>query len=112
MGFAFAHTASTVANIPNLQSHSLFAAFRSKTSQSLCTAYRTKRIGKRFSIVRAESENGALVTSEKPQTNYGRQYFPLAAVVGQVICDLCFFHSKFCFNVPFSLEIIVRYLFS
>ncbi|ESW30587.1 hypothetical protein PHAVU_002G165600 [Phaseolus vulgaris] len=83
MGFALAYTASTVANLPNLQSHSLFAAFRSKTSHSLCTSYRTKRIRKRLPIIRAESENGAPVTSEKNNTNYGRQYFPLAAVVGQ-----------------------------
>jgi len=94
MGFALAYTASTVANLPNLQSHSLFAAFRSKTSHSLCTSYRTKRIRKRLPIIRAESENGAPVTSEKNNTNYGRQYFPLAAVVGQVISNLCFFHSN------------------
>ncbi|KAK7366666.1 hypothetical protein VNO80_08662 [Phaseolus coccineus] len=83
MGFALPYTASTAANLPNLQSHSLFAAFRSKTSHSLCTSYRAKRIPKRFPIIRAESENGAPVTSEKNNTNYGRQYFPLAAVVGQ-----------------------------
>ncbi|XP_047162000.1 magnesium-chelatase subunit ChlD, chloroplastic [Vigna umbellata] len=83
MGFALAYTASTTANLPNLQSHSLFAALRSKTSLSLCNRFQTKRIRKRFSIIRAESENGALVTSEKPLANYGRQYFPLAAVVGQ-----------------------------
>ncbi|QCD91733.1 magnesium-chelatase subunit ChlD, chloroplastic [Vigna unguiculata] len=83
MGFALAYTASTTANLPNLQSHSLFAAFRSKTSLSLCNTFPTKRIRKRLPHVRAESENGALVTSEKPLQNYGRQYFPLAAVVGQ-----------------------------
>ncbi|XP_014520810.1 magnesium-chelatase subunit ChlD, chloroplastic [Vigna radiata var. radiata] len=83
MGFALAYTASTTANLPNLQSHSLFAAFRSKTSRSLCNRFPTKRIRKLFPIVRAESENGTLVTSEKPHTSYGRQYFPLAAVVGQ-----------------------------
>jgi len=93
MGFALAYTASTTANLPNLQSHSLFAAFRSKTSLSLCNTFPTKRIRKRLPHVRAESENGALVTSEKPLQNYGRQYFPLAAVVGQVIYDLCFFRS-------------------
>ncbi|KAG2375588.1 Magnesium-chelatase subunit ChlD [Vigna angularis] len=83
MGFALTYTASTTANLPNLQSHSLFAALRSKTFLSLCNRFPTKRIRKRFSIIRAESENGVLVTSEKPLANYGRQYFPLAAVVGQ-----------------------------
>lgn len=101
MGFALAYTASTTANLPNLQSHSLFAAFRSKTSRSLCNRFPTKRIRKLFPIVRAESENGTLVTSEKPHTSYGRQYFPLAAVVGQVIYNLCFFS---CILLPMFLS--------
>ncbi|CAJ1927128.1 unnamed protein product [Sphenostylis stenocarpa] len=87
MGFALPYTASTSANLPNLQYHSLFAALRSKPSLYLFAALRskpsTKRIRKRFPIIRAKSENGALVNSEKPDTNYGRKYFPLAAVVGQ-----------------------------
>ncbi|RDY03980.1 Magnesium-chelatase subunit ChlD, chloroplastic [Mucuna pruriens] len=85
MGFVFAFAASTCSNLGNLQfqSHSLFAALRSKPCLSLCNPYRLKRIRKRSPIIRAQSENGALVTSEKPDTNYGRQYFPLAAVVGQ-----------------------------
>ncbi|TKY71047.1 Magnesium-chelatase subunit ChlD [Spatholobus suberectus] len=84
MGFALAYTASTCSNLPNLQSHSLFSALRSKPCLSLCNTYnRTKRIRKRSPIIRAQSENGVLLTSEKPDTNYGRQYFPLAAVVGQ-----------------------------
>ncbi|XP_027362392.1 magnesium-chelatase subunit ChlD, chloroplastic isoform X1 [Abrus precatorius] len=80
MDFALAYTASTSLN---LQSHHLFAAFRSKPFLSLSNTYSSKRIRKSSSIVRSQSENGALVASEKPDTNYGRQYFPLAAVVGQ-----------------------------
>lgn len=90
MGFALAFTASSTC-CSNLQSQSLLfaaAALRSKPCLSLCNTYRPKRIRKRSPIVGAQSENGALVTSEKPDTNYGRQYFPLAAVVGQVIINL------------------------
>lgn len=88
MGFAFAYTpSSTCSNLPNLnlQSRSLFAAFISKQCLSLRNP--TKRIRKRSPIIRAQAQNGAVVTSEKPETNYGRQYFPLAAVVGQVIIN-------------------------
>ncbi|KAL5167975.1 Magnesium-chelatase subunit ChlD, chloroplastic [Glycine soja] len=85
MGFALAYTASGCCS--NLQFQSLLfaaASLRSKPCLSLCNStYRPKRILQRSPIVGAQSENGALVTSEKPDTNYGRQYFPLAAVVGQ-----------------------------
>lgn len=90
MGFALAYTASGCCS--NLQFQSLLfaaASLRSKPCLSLCNStYRPKRILQRSPIVGAQSENGALVTSEKPDTNYGRQYFPLAAVVGQVIINL------------------------
>ncbi|KAJ1391276.1 von Willebrand factor, type A [Sesbania bispinosa] len=80
MGFTFTFAAlPTCSHLPNLQSCSLFPAFISKPYLS----FRSKRIRKRSSIIRAQSENGALLTSEKPDTGYGRQYFPLAAVVGQ-----------------------------
>lgn len=86
MGFSLTYAAPTCCN---LQSHTLFAAFRSKPYLSLqlqlqLLHYRNRP--KRIRKVRAQSENGALLTAEKPSaTNYGRQYFPLAAVVGQVI---------------------------
>lgn len=102
MGFALAFTASSTC-CSNLQSQSLLfaaAALRSKPCLSLCNStYRPKRILQRSPIVGAQSENGALVTSEKPDTNYGRQYFPLAAVVGQVIINnLCFFFPSYCLH--------------
>ncbi|KAJ1386098.1 von Willebrand factor, type A [Sesbania bispinosa] len=80
MGFTFTYAAlPTCSHLPNLQSRSLFPAFTSKPYLS----FRPKRIRKRSPIIPAQSENGALLTSEKPDTGYGRQYFPLAAVVGQ-----------------------------
>lgn len=86
MGFTL--TAPTYSHHPILQSHSLFAAaFRSNPSFCYRPKPKPKRVRKRSPlIVHAQSENGALLTSQKPDdtTTYGRQYFPLAAVVGQV----------------------------
>ncbi|KAF7827143.1 magnesium-chelatase subunit ChlD, chloroplastic [Senna tora] len=90
MGFAF--TSSACANFPYLQSYSVLAALKSCPHLSLCYAsssVRPKRIKKHSSFINAssnsaaESGNGAVVTSEIPDRTYGRQYFPLAAVVGQ-----------------------------
>ncbi|KAL2347946.1 hypothetical protein Fmac_001946 [Flemingia macrophylla] len=80
MGLALAYTASWCSN---LHSHSLLAALRSKSCLSLFNTYPPKRIRKRSPIIRAQSQNGAMLTSDKSDANYGRQYFPLAAVVGQ-----------------------------
>lgn len=87
---AFTFTSSICANLPHLQSYSLLAAFRAHPKFSSCFApVRQKRNRKHSSFINAssnsavESGNGAVITSEKPDNTYGRQYFPLAAVVGQ-----------------------------
>ncbi|KAK2372005.1 magnesium chelatase [Trifolium repens] len=70
------------------QFHSLLAvvAFRSKPFLSL-QFHQTSSPHKRTILkLRAQSQNGTVLlpSEEKPDaTNYGRQYFPLAAVVGQ-----------------------------
>jgi hypothetical protein len=72
------------------QFHSFFAvvAFRSKPFLSL-QFHQTSSPHKRTILkLRAQSQNGTVLlpSEEKPDaTNYGRQYFPLAAVVGQVM---------------------------
>ncbi|KAI9107160.1 hypothetical protein K1719_021769 [Acacia pycnantha] len=87
---AFTFTYSTCANFPHLQSSSLLAAFRANPNFSSCFApFRSKRSRKHSSFINAlsnsavDSGNGAVMTSEKSDSTYGRQYFPLAAVVGQ-----------------------------
>ncbi|KAJ7964056.1 Mg-protoporphyrin IX chelatase [Quillaja saponaria] len=92
MGFMAAPTTSTSANVPQLQSSSVLVAFRFHRlhSCSYVSTLRPKRVHNHSQCVRAssiavaDSGNGAVVTSEKPETTpYGRQFFPLAAVVGQ-----------------------------
>ena len=65
---------------------SLFPSFKPRSILSFYT--KPKRVQRRF-VVRAsttlESSNGAIVAEESGNsTSYGRQFFPLAAVVGQV----------------------------
>ncbi|KAI4351167.1 hypothetical protein L6164_005547 [Bauhinia variegata] len=87
----FTATAIPCQNLPHIRSHSLLAAFNSLPCLSLSyvSSRRRNRIQKRSLFVRAssnsaaESGNGAVIAHEKPDPNYGRQYFPLAAVVGQ-----------------------------
>lgn len=55
-----------------------------------------------------DSGNGALLAAEKPDhaiPNYGRRYFPLAAVVGQV--------NPLCLSVSLSIMVLwfVNYVF-
>ncbi|RYR58879.1 hypothetical protein Ahy_A05g024740 isoform B [Arachis hypogaea] len=77
MGFALSLTlaAPTFSNVPTLQSRSpLFCAMRFGSNNS------------RIQRIRSESQNGAVVAAESEipeSSNYGRHYFPLAAVVGQ-----------------------------
>lgn len=78
----------TCSNLNLDSSHSLFAAtLRSKPYLSLHYPYPpSKLIRTRFPITRAQSQNGAAVAPQaqpQPDSKYGRQYFPLAAVVGQ-----------------------------
>ncbi|XP_028799337.1 magnesium-chelatase subunit ChlD, chloroplastic isoform X2 [Neltuma alba] len=87
MAFTFT---STCVNFPHLQSFSLLVTFRAHPNFSSCFApLRPKRNRKHSSFINAlsnsvvESGNGAVMTSEKPDSTYGKQYFPLAAVVGQ-----------------------------
>ncbi|XP_057762762.1 magnesium-chelatase subunit ChlD, chloroplastic [Arachis stenosperma] len=77
MGFALSLTlaAPTFSNVPTLQSRSpLFCALRFGSNNS------------RIQRIRSESQNGAVVAAESEipeSSNYGRHYFPLAAVVAQ-----------------------------
>ncbi|RYR10383.1 hypothetical protein Ahy_B05g078844 isoform A [Arachis hypogaea] len=77
MGFALSFTlaAPTFSNVPTLQSRSpLYCALRFGSNNS------------RIQRIRSESQNGAVVAAESEipeSSNYGRHYFPLAAVVGQ-----------------------------
>ncbi|GAU12454.1 hypothetical protein TSUD_229880 [Trifolium subterraneum] len=71
-----------------LQFHSLLAAvaFRSKPFLSLQFHQTSSPHKRTIPKLRAQSQNGTLLlpSEEKPDaSNYGRQYFPLAAVVGQ-----------------------------
>jgi len=85
MGFSLTQTPNT-----NLQFQFQFQ-FSSKPFLSLqfhqtCSSRLKRSVPK----LRAQSENGAAVlTSDEEKnldaSNYGRQYFPLAAVIGQVI---------------------------
>jgi hypothetical protein len=72
-----------------LQFHSLLAAaFRSKPFLSLQFHQTSSPHKRTIPKLRAQSQNGTVLlpSEEKPDaTNYGRQYFPLAAVVGQVM---------------------------
>ncbi|CAJ2650766.1 unnamed protein product [Trifolium pratense] len=68
-----------------LQFHSLLA-FRSKPFLSLQFHQTSSPHKRTIPKLRAQSQNGTLLlpSEEKPDaSNYGRQYFPLAAVVGQ-----------------------------
>lgn len=94
MGFSLTQTPHT--NL-QLQFHSLFSSkpFLSLQFHQTCRVQPKRSVPK----LRAQSENGAAVlTSEEEKkldaSNYGRQYFPLAAVVGQV-CWIIFIFKKF-----------------
>ncbi|XP_058778346.1 magnesium-chelatase subunit ChlD, chloroplastic [Vicia villosa] len=82
MGFTLTHTTTS----PNLQLrfHSLLPpSFTSKPFLSLHSTFPPKRS---VSKLRAQSENGAVLQASEEKldaSNYGRQYFPLAAVIGQ-----------------------------
>ena len=90
MGFTL--TAFASGNLLNLQSYSALSAFKLHSHFSLCrlSSCRTKPIQRHSPFIHAssnssaESSNGAVITAAKPDTAYGRLYFPLAAVVGQV----------------------------
>ncbi|KAE9606529.1 hypothetical protein Lal_00014065 [Lupinus albus] len=82
MGFTFTVCPSNLV----LNHHSIFPAFTSIRKQR-CYSRATVTV---INTAASQSENGAVAinTSEKPnkefhKTDYGRQYFPLAAVVGQ-----------------------------
>lgn len=100
----------TCSNLNLHSSHSLFAAtLRSKPYLSLHYPYPpSKLIRTRFPITRAQSQNGAVVTPEaqpqpQPDSKYGRQYFPLAAVVGQV----SYIHHLSSFSLSISLLMLL-----
>ncbi|CAI8589332.1 unnamed protein product [Vicia faba] len=82
MSFSLTHTTTS----PNLQLrfHSLLAAsFTSKPFLSLHSTFPPKRTVPKL---HAQSENGAVLQASEEKldaSNYGRQYFPLAAVIGQ-----------------------------
>lgn len=112
----------------SFKSHPLLLSpfsFASSSSSFFLSPIRRLR-SPRSRVVRAEaavdSGNGAVVTADKPDSNTptpsGRVYFPLAAVVGQV---LTFFFSlcicafwKWCFgfvNFVFVNELVNGFLF-
>lgn len=117
LSMAFSPTASPFSH---LQSPSLLPIFRLQhplflsPSSPSPSSFNAKRFDSRRIRIRVtasatatiESGNGALVTQEKnlDSISYGRQYFPLAAVVGQVKSHLSFirkmvlwlFDSVFC----------------
>lgn len=82
---AVSSTAPPCYSLSTLHS-SLFPTYKSRFLLSLSS--KPKRVPRPF-VVRAsatlESSNGAIVAKESDNsTSYGRQFFPLAAVVGQV----------------------------
>lgn len=87
---------STCFSVPNLQS-SIFPAlierqllFLSPKPKRLHNSHLLRPISIRVHAAAAlESSNGSAVVTEKPEeTSYGRRFFPLAAVVGQVFLSL------------------------
>ncbi|OMO59842.1 Magnesium chelatase, ChlI subunit [Corchorus capsularis] len=93
---AFSPTASTCSSLSlsQLQSSSLilkpypFLFFPSSSRLNPRKPFQSQKITRFRSIVASsnatvDSSNGALLASEDPSSNYGRQFFPLAAVVGQ-----------------------------
>lgn len=74
--------------VPSLKSYPLLFSFFSTSSSSSTRRKRIKcAVSVRASATAAvESGNGAVLTEEKRDTSsYGRLFFPLAAVVGQVL---------------------------
>lgn len=74
--------------VPSLKLHPLLFSYSPPPSSF---KYRTRPKHHRFFHVRAsssnailDSANGAVAAASEDQDSYGRQFFPLAAVVGQV----------------------------